>query len=105
MKTLSFTVSSRISRTNYRGMAAGCYSFNDLDINQHVDNPEGTERREDARGEFRFKLRPLRVLGADGDGLKFTQERGGTDGKTPCNLVGVQNCLSTHIIQQMSNSK
>jgi hypothetical protein len=73
----------RISRNNKGRIAAGYYSFNDLDINQHVDNPEGKERREDAGGEFRFKPRPLSITGTDSDGLKYMQERGGADGKTP----------------------
>jgi hypothetical protein len=61
-----------------------------LDTDQHGDNQERKERGRNAGGEFRFKPHPLSITGADGDDLKYTQERGGAEGKTTCNLISVQ---------------
>ena len=40
---------------------------------------------------FHFKILPTAVLGVDRDGLKHTQEAGGTDGHTPAHSLNIQN--------------
>ncbi|KAK2088828.1 hypothetical protein P7K49_034735 [Saguinus oedipus] len=101
----SVTVDLRIPTTNKSEIASGFYTFNNSDVDQHVDDPEEKEGRKNAGREFRFKPGPSRMTGADGDGLKYTQESGGADGKTPGDSVYKHNCLTANIVQKMSHSK
>jgi hypothetical protein len=75
------------------------------DIDGHVDEPEEEERRKNQSWELRLNPCALRITGTDSDALKWTQERGGADGKTPGNSGYLPDCHTTNIIQICSIAK
>ena len=95
---VSWAISCGIPRTNNCEVEIGYYCFDDVGIDEHVDDPEEKERGVNTGIEFRFKPRPLRMNRTDGDGLVGTQGSGGTDGKTPGNSVCEQSCFTTNIV-------
>ena len=58
---------------------------------QHALDPAEGNGEGNVLWGFDFKILPTAVLGADRDGLKHTQEAGGTNGHTPAHSLNIQN--------------
>ena len=105
LQLVGLTVYRIIPKTSNCEIVPCPYSFNDVDIDEQVGDPEEKERGVNAHREFRSKPRPLRIKRIDGDSLEHTQESGSTDGKTPGHPIYVQSYLTANIIQKISFSK